>query len=152
MIKIHHMIDLTPVFDKAAYRQLGWISNGDIKNKILAEIRRGTNTGQPLTFIRMKLISEKTGIKAKTGLSMNRLCDLISRNTRKYDLKFILDESTIGVLLLDTPLAGATAYRDRIDALLNPDSVSRLALIHIFALEDIYEKIVSAENVWGVAG
>ena len=124
------------------YRRFGWISNGDIKVKVQYEAQRGIKSGLPLSFVRIKIAEPTKKDHDSSVMNLTTICDLITRNTRKYDIKFVIDEYSIGVILVETSIAGAAVYRDRMEHIFAENGFQNKIMIHAFAFEDMYDRII----------
>ena len=124
------------------YRRFGWISNGDIKVKVQYEAQRGFKSGLPLSFVRIKLDKMSDRNQDSRAINLALICEIITRNTRKYDIKFVIDEQSVGVILVETSIAGAAVYRDRMTRIFEEAGFENNIMIHAFAFEDMYDKII----------
>ena len=100
------------------FSKFGWLPNSEIPSLLEYENRRSVKTDTPASIA----IIDLPAVSKQRDASLNDECDqfyhmiirLVSNNTRKYDVKYFINPSRIGVLLVNCTLEGARSYQGRI--------------------------------------
>jgi lipopolysaccharide/colanic/teichoic acid biosynthesis glycosyltransferase len=96
----------------------GWCSNKEFSKILQMEIRRSYRTGSPLSYVVIDLLG---GVNGKYALSskiyaqfLNELIQLVSKNTREFDVRSVSSAREIGIILIDTAVDGARIFTQKI--------------------------------------
>lgn len=115
----------------------GWYDNETFCDILKKERNRSNRTGLPISYIRIDL-RQPGGQHPPVAESELRefltlLIQLITENTRDYDVKHLISMRQIGILLIDTPLEGAKAFIEKISRILfqNFQTLNRERYIHL---------------------
>jgi len=95
--------------------QEGWCKKEEFRYFLLREKNRSDRNGLPISYVVIDLSSNSESDKEDTRLRFTKkLIDVISENTRNYDIKTFLTSNKIGVLLVDTSLDQAKDFIEKI--------------------------------------
>jgi lipopolysaccharide/colanic/teichoic acid biosynthesis glycosyltransferase len=95
----------------------GWYSKKIFKNLLKKEVKRAFRTQSPLSYITIdlsqvvKMVS--TGTKNEYQIFLKNILQMITKNTRTFDLKSF-NNNAINILLIDTALSGAKKFTKKI--------------------------------------
>jgi lipopolysaccharide/colanic/teichoic acid biosynthesis glycosyltransferase len=98
--------------------QNGWYTTEEFQNILKREKNRSNRSGLPISYIFLKLIryipNTQKAPKKEYLRFLEILITLLSNHTRDYDIKTLIDQYRIGILLIDTSLDGARAFMEKI--------------------------------------
>lgn len=96
----------------------GWYTTEEFQDILKREKNRSNRTGLPISYIFMELIrytSNSQKIPKKKYLEFLKIfVALLTNHTRDYDIKTLIDQYRIGILLIDTSIDGAKAFIEKI--------------------------------------
>ncbi len=99
-----------------------WYEPKQFDSMLSKEKNRSHRSGLPLAYVFLALTNITNGdskiTKKDYQLFLKKLIYLISENTRDYDLKCLVNNSKIGILLVDTSLDQAKIFIEKISKIL----------------------------------
>jgi len=99
----------------------GWYSPQEFQDLFEKERNRSDRSGLPLSYVYIDMSKHKNEIKISykeySGF-LKTLLNLISENTRNFDMKTLIDPYKIGILLVDTSLDGAKTFIEKISSII----------------------------------
>ncbi len=112
-------------FDKihlTRFNKNGWLNLDDFANVIKKERNRSNRTGLPIAYVLIDFLTKSEEKLAVTAQEYSEILDivldLVTKNTRDFDIKHYCQPSQIGILLIDTDLQGAKSFIERISNML----------------------------------
>ena len=96
----------------------GWYTVEEFQNILKREKNRSNRTNLPISYVFMELIrytSNTQKIPKKEYLEFLKIfIMLLTNHTRDYDIKTLIDQYRIAILLIDTSIDGAKAFIEKI--------------------------------------
>lgn len=96
----------------------GWYTTEEFQNILKREKNRSNRSGLPISYVYMELMrytSNSHKITRKEYIEFLRtFVILLTNHTRDYDIKTLIDQYRIGILLIDTSIDGAKAFIEKI--------------------------------------
>lgn len=93
----------------------GWYKREEFRVFLMREKNRSDRNGLPLSYVVIDLSSTVQANREENLISFTKkLIDVISENTRNYDVKTFLTVNRIGILLVDTSLDQAKDFIEKI--------------------------------------
>lgn len=96
----------------------GWHTYDEFWEILKKEQNRSDRTGLPFSHIQINISQNAIKQNKISGRDfkgfIKKFADIISNNTRNYDMKFFVNPYTIGILLIDTSLDGAKLFIEKI--------------------------------------
>lgn len=107
---------------QSRFHKNGWLNRDDFAETIKKERNRSNRTGLPISYISIDLFASPKQVMKLTAQNydeiLEKILNLITKNTRDFDIKHYYEPSQIGILLIDTDLQGAKSFIERISNIL----------------------------------